>query len=50
MCVWCAPKNMNLTLFCFFQTTGNLYTPVPEPIESCKVTVVAENSDLEQIS
>ncbi|KAI9538202.1 hypothetical protein NQZ68_017935 [Dissostichus eleginoides] len=28
------------------KTTGNLYTPVPEPIESCKVTVVAENSDL----
>ncbi|KAL3046641.1 hypothetical protein OYC64_004598 [Pagothenia borchgrevinki] len=32
------------------KTTGNLYTPVPEPIESCKVTVVAQNSDLEQIS
>ncbi|KAI4808252.1 hypothetical protein KUCAC02_000317 [Chaenocephalus aceratus] len=28
------------------KTTGNLYTPVPEPIESCKVTMVAENSDL----
>ncbi|XP_033992260.1 interleukin-13 receptor subunit alpha-1-like [Trematomus bernacchii] len=32
------------------KTTGNLYTPVPEPIESCKVTAVAQNSDLEQIS
>lgn len=34
-----------------FQTTlGNLYTPVPESIETCEVTPVTENSDLQQHS
>ena len=25
------------------QRPGNLYTPVPEPVEPCKVTLVTEN-------
>lgn len=29
---------------------GNLYTPVPEPIEPCKITLVPENSVLQQNS
>ncbi|XP_070849533.1 interleukin-13 receptor subunit alpha-1-like [Chaetodon trifascialis] len=31
-------------------TTGSLYTPVPELIEPCKITLVAENGVLEQNS
>nr|XP_046237264.1 uncharacterized protein LOC124054873 isoform X2 [Scatophagus argus] len=31
-------------------TTGNLYTPVPEPIEPCKITLVTEKSALQQHS
>lgn len=29
-------------------TAGNLYKPVPESIESCKITLVTDNSDLQQ--
>ncbi|KAK5848605.1 hypothetical protein PBY51_006204 [Eleginops maclovinus] len=32
------------------KTSGKLYTPVPEPIEPCIVTLVAENGDLQQNS
>ncbi|XP_039996313.1 interleukin-13 receptor subunit alpha-1-like isoform X2 [Xiphias gladius] len=31
-------------------TTGSLYTPVPEPIEPCKITLITENSVLQQNS
>lgn len=31
-------------------TAGNLYKPVPESIESCKITLVTDNSDLQQNS
>ncbi|XP_070786346.1 interleukin-13 receptor subunit alpha-1-like [Enoplosus armatus] len=31
-------------------TPGNLYTPVPEPIEPCKITLVTENTVLQQNS
>ncbi len=34
----------------FQPTTGSLYTPVPEPIEPCKITLVTENSVLQQKS
>ncbi|KAM6960318.1 interleukin-13 receptor subunit alpha-1, partial [Tautogolabrus adspersus] len=30
------------------KTPGSLYTPVPEPIEPCRITPITENSVLQQ--